>query len=140
MDDVIVLIITLIIAVLGAIGQVKKKKNTSTVNASNNTVSNSTGNFWDFLEEQNNFSAKVTSENQFATIEEPPLPEEPVAETPKYSFIPSFEGISDITEEINMDLTKQPSAFKEDVKSSNTEKIPWRKAIIYSEIINRKYI
>ena len=132
MDDLVVLILTLIIVVLGAIGQFKKKK----PEQPNESQNNSSEDFWDMLTEENEFvpqQPKVTPEVK-------QVQPDPVApKSRSYTFSAKNEGISDLTK--TDDLTKQPMQVykEEETDKTNTEKFSLRKAIIYSEIINRKY-
>ena len=131
MDDLVVLILTLIIVVLGAIGQFKKKKPAP----ANETQKSSSEDFWDMLTSEQEFVAQQPEVTPAAE----PIQPEPVPETPKYTFTPENEGISDLTK--TDDLTKQSIYTDEEEKTgkTDTEKFSLRKAIIYSEIINRKY-
>jgi hypothetical protein len=126
MDDIVVLILTLLIVVLGAIGQIKKKRPVQTdANQNNNS-----GGFWDLLEGEPEIIPQSPEFNQ-PVVE--PEPTEMMSEEPEYKFTPSNEGRSNIKRE-----------FSEMLKEEKTKKIldenfSLRKAIIYSEIINRKY-
>ena len=124
MDDIVVLILTLLIVVLGAIGQIKKKKPVQP-NANQNNNSDS---FWDLLQGK----PEMAPEPEFIPREEP-VPTEITPEESEYKFVPSNEGGTNIKME-----------FVENLKEEKKEKVldenfSLRKAIIYSEIINRKY-
>ena len=91
MDDIVVLILTLLIVVLGAISQIKKKRLVQP-DANEN---NDSGNFWDLLQGESEF---VPQQPEFKPPEEP-MPAETIQEQPKYKFTPAREGVSDIKKE-----------------------------------------
>lgn len=132
MDDLIVIILTLIIVVVGAIGQIKKKRPELLQEPgkdNNNNEAGNTGGFWDFLEGEQQF---VTQQTDVYPEEEPKIePIQPKKE--EYKFVPSNEG--------KTDSAKPFFNFEEEdeKKKKPREKFSLRKAIIYSEIINRKY-
>uniref|UniRef100_UPI0032172832 hypothetical protein n=1 Tax=uncultured Draconibacterium sp. TaxID=1573823 RepID=UPI0032172832 len=128
MDDLIVIILTLVVAVIGVINQQKKK------NAAKNPAAGNTkqpADFWDMIMDTQ--SEQVQNVSEYA---EPSVGEEEFAEAevkPQYQFVPSREGISDIEKE-----TKTVS--KERLRATvDGEKFSLRKAVIYNEILNRKY-
>jgi len=131
MDDLVVIILTLIIVVLGAIGQIKKKKPAP----DNGSRQSNSEDFWDLLTGEQEF----VPEQPRVTPEAEPMPAEPMPQTPEYSFTPENEGVTDLTE--TPDITKQSFYSQEEDKKvkTDTENFSLRKAIIYSEIINRKY-
>lgn len=126
MDDIVVLILTLLIFVLGAIGQIKKKRSAQTNTGQNNKP----GSFWDLLEGEPEF---VEQPEEFNPVVEPQQSEIIKKET-EYKFTPSNEGKTNIYDEIVEDLKEEKK--KEKILDEN---FSLRKAIIYSEIINRKY-
>lgn len=125
MDDLIVIILTLIIAVVGVLGQVKKKKQ-----AEGTGAGNSTGDIWDLFQEQDNFqeAEKVTEfyEEDEKTLES--------FDTLVYQFDAVKEG-SALIKGKNI---PEDTAISEKVEDK--EKFSLKKAVIYSEILNRKYI
>ena len=132
MDDLVVIILTLIIVVVGAIGQIKKKRPELTNESGpedNNNGADSSGGFWDFLEDNQEFVEQ--QRDVFPKAE--PESELVDAKKEEYKFVPSNEG--------KTDSPKQFFNFEEEEKKRKKpkEKFSLRKAIIYSEIINRKY-
>jgi len=127
MDDLVVIILTLLIIVLGVVGQIKKKR-PAQPNVSKN---NSSGDFWDLLEGEPEF---VPKQPQFAPPPEPEPVDEMPEEKPEYKFKPGNEGKTSIKRDLIENLKEEK---KEKIMD---EKFSLRKAIIYSEIINRKYI
>ncbi|HKI88812.1 MAG TPA: hypothetical protein VKA38_07290 [Draconibacterium sp.] len=127
MDDLVVIILTLLIVVLGVIGQIKKKRPVQP-NASQN---NNSGGFWDLLEGEPEF---VGQPQEFNSPVVEPEPTEMMSEEPEYKFTPSNEGKSNIEREFSKILKEEKT------KKILDENFSLRKAIIYSEIINRKYI
>lgn len=126
MDDIVVIILTLIIFVVGAIGQIKKKRPAQT----NTSQKNNFGGFWDLLAGDTEI---VEQPQEFNPQYVEPETNEIITEEPGYKFTPSTEGKSNMKME-----------FFENLKEEKTKKIldenfSLRKAIIYSEIINRKY-
>lgn len=136
MDDLVVLILTLIIVVLGAIAQFKKKKPAP----NNGSQQSNSQDFWDILTGEQEFvpeQPKITPEPEPMPAKQ--IPAEPMSQTPEYTFTAENEGVSDLTKA--PDLTQQSLYSQEEDKKAktDTEKFSLRKAIIYSEIINRKY-
>ena len=141
MDDLIVIILMLIIAVVGALGQIKKRKLQQQPNNQQKGKTDS-GGFWDFLEEQTDYMPhpqenEMTQEQQKMKKEEPVSMPEVVEEKPKYEFKPEQEGMS-------VYKIKSENELKQEKTRSTKEKwdskrFSLRKAVIYSEILNRKY-
>jgi hypothetical protein len=125
MDDIVVIILTLLVAVIGIVSQTKKRK---TVNQQPGTA-NRPQNIWDLLETQ------MTPEPQ----KYEPEPDQDddildiVPDTPVYEYDTKNEGKSIIKEKA------EPAISAEEIKKPKKEKFPLRKAVIYSEILNRKY-
>lgn len=129
MDDLVVIILMLIIAGFGAIGQIKKKK-------ADQRQPQSTGkqpdDIWDMLLKQREGPVQVTE----------PYPEyfkEPKSiletfETPVYEFNPYREGTSALKDRI---VPKKPVL---QTRKKIKQDFSLKKAVIYSEILNRKYI
>lgn len=124
MDDTLVIILTLIVAVIGAIGQIKKKK----VPIQGVEKNDSTSDFWEMLNvdpefENNQMQDEYIDENKTKPIvnetQKPPV-DVVVKEEPKIS-----------TMERNKISTSRAFLIRKDFSL--------RKAVIYSEILNRKY-
>jgi hypothetical protein len=129
MEDYFVIILTLIIAVVGAFNR-KKKKGTAT-NPVEGTEKQSTD-FWDLLVDE--ADEQPIEEPQEYTIPEPVVEqvEEPVKRQ-VYNFTAQEEGESSVEE--NPKVTKK----KKRKKFVAGEEFSLKKAVIYNEILNRKY-
>ena len=126
MDDLIVVILTLLIAGAGAIGQLKKKKE---IPAAPEVQSNPED-IWDLFK-QEVFAPEVEKQPEYFI--EDTEESEPYVNEQGYNFEAEKEGGTLITNQINI----QPAVNKTITKKK--EKFPLRKAVIYSEILNRKY-
>jgi len=128
MDDLVVIILTLIVAVVGTIGQIKKKKQAENAPVGVPGNQNQTEDFWDVVDDKLDFDEKEIE------ISEPAKREEVKIENkPYYQFKAKNEGSSIL----NDDLTK--GKFGEVSNSKHRKNFSLRKAVIYSEILNRKY-
>lgn len=137
MDDLLVIILTLVFAVVGAIGQINKKKQNQKAKPDNENKNN----FWNFLDDEQVMNENQTEnikQQEFYTEPEPVAKPEEKQYTPKYQFKAENEGTSiyknDLTSgsgEIYQKDKKEPRKRKRDFSL--------RKAVIYSEILNRKY-
>lgn len=124
MDDVIVIILTLIFIVASIFGQRKKRQPLP------EAEQQPTGdNFWDMLDEEWN---EMKTANK-------PQPQKPVQKqetnisgASSYAFRPEDEGSKFAAPTPEKQATTVPKAGK--------KKFPLREAVIYSEILNRKYI
>ncbi len=130
MDDIVVIIITILIAVLGALSQRKKRQ---TAQEQGKTQQQKPFDFWEMLNDQGTAEDPYQHYEPETEIEEEPLDVVP-EKKPVYQFSASREGSSDITE----------TQFKEPVRTKRKvlvdgEKFSLRKAVIYNEIMNRKY-
>lgn len=126
MDDLIVVILTLLIAGAGAIGQLKKKKEIPV----SPEVQNNPENIWDLFK-QEAFASEVQKEPEYFT--EASVESEPYVNEQGYKFELLNEGGTLLKNQINI----QPAVNETTTKKK--EKFPLRKAVIYSEILNRKY-
>ncbi len=127
MDDIVVIILTLLVVVIGIVGQAKKRKAISQQPKTGNPPQN----IWDLLESQ------MTPEPQTYEPEPELEPEDEIMDvvpkTPVYEFDAKNEGKSVIKDKTD------PVISVEERRKSKKEKFPLRKAVIYSEILNRKY-
>lgn len=126
MDDLIVVILTLIIAGAGAIGQIKKKKQMPV----NEIEPNNPENIWDLFRKETLLPILKTEPEYF---EEGHEESEPFENEQGYNFASKEEGgrlINNVTK-------NQPLGKVSELKDK--EKFSLRKAVIYSEILNRKY-
>jgi len=131
MEDLIVIILTLIVAVVGSLGQIRKRKKGQ---PSEGNQKESQG-FWEMLE---------GAEEQPETIVPEPVKSEKT-EQPKRIDRRFEKGepvtIKRVIEEKDLIKGKEPIRISRDqgIKRKTREKFPLRKAVIYSEILNRKY-
>lgn len=127
MDDLVVVIVTLLIAGAGAIGQLKKKKQLPVETEEPKTPED----IWAILRGET-FTQKPYSAPVFDEIEKEES--DPYINEQGYKFEAKNEGGLLVNTEIKV--------HSPDVKitTKNKSKFPLRKAIIYSEILNRKYI
>jgi hypothetical protein len=136
MDDLIVIILTLIIAGAGAIGQLKKKKQLPV----DTEEPKNPENIWDLFREET-LLPELKTESDYNEIEQSDYehykyeqPESiPYVNEQGYKFKAYNEGGTLIKREVK----GKPVTIKE--ISKKKEKFPLRKAVIYSEILNRKY-
>lgn len=127
MDDLIVIILTLIVAGVGALSQLKKKKQA----ADKTNGENSPDSFWDLLQGESNLT-NYTEELEFESISEPPTSQQEVkADKFKYQTAANNESQSISNNKLKKEKSK--------IKSKLNEDFSLRKAVIYSEILNRKY-
>lgn len=135
MDDLLVIILTLIFAAAGIFGQSKKKKAQQAKQPVPQPQAEEHDSFWDFLEgesprpRESNIEAQPEQayrQPQQNTADEKTEPVQNVQPAPKKSSIYST------------DLTENKEA-KNQRKSKLKNRFSLRKAVIYSEILNRKY-
>ncbi|MCY1722703.1 hypothetical protein OU798_20305 [Prolixibacteraceae bacterium Z1-6] len=128
MDDLIVIILTLAVAVIGVINQQKKKK--AAQNPAGKVTKQPTD-FWDMIMDAQNEQAEnvpeyVEPQTEFEEYKEP---EDKI----EYQFVPSSEGITEIENETKVISKKKLQA------TVDGEEFSLRKAVIYNEILQRKY-
>ncbi len=126
MDDLIVIILTLLIAGAGAIGQLKKKKPNPVAPGEPKTPEN----IWDLLREDT-LMPELKTEPEYLEMEQPES--EPYENEQGYNFAANDEGGTLIKKNTDIQSVVKKTTQK------NREKFPLRQAIIYSEILNRKY-
>ncbi len=119
-----------LVAVVGAFGQRKKQKNRQAVGK---TQSKQPMDFWEMLREQSRENVPSAEPEQVFEAEDESIDVVPKQE-PVYRFRPQNEGASNIV----------PTRVEEPKKKERKvlidgEKFSLRKAVIYSEIMNRKY-
>ena len=131
MEDYLVIIITLIIAVVGAL-KGRKKKKAPPVAAPEGQ--NQNPDFWDMIMDNQGKNEEElvvdSAESEYQSANEPV-----VSSKQKGSdiFTPVNEGASDIKEEVKKVVKTKKRVLIEG------EDFSLRKAVIYSEIMNRKY-
>lgn len=129
MDDVLVIILTLVVAVFGALNQRKKRKE-----ALNKPAAPATGqsqDFWDMLLDDDNYvqeDVPTPVREEVAEVETAP------ESKPVYEFKADREAVHSIKQPMKK-LTKTKRK-----KLVMGEEFSLKKAVIYSEIINRKYV
>ncbi len=128
MDDIVVIILMLIVAVIGIVGQSKKRK----AAIQQPKTGKPSQNIWDLLESQ------MAPEPQMVEPEPDFEPEDEIMDvvpkTPVYEFDAKNEGKRLIKKE-----EKESPIFAHEIRKTKKEKFPLRKAVIYSEILKRKY-
>jgi len=132
MDDILVIILTLIIAVVGVLNQNKKKK---AQKPAPEGKTNAQKNFWEQLLDDGELF-----EQPRAVVEEEPLFEqtvevqEPVFESKPEITIPENGGmLKKVSSEVAPVVKQKKKIYKQGRKFS------LREAVIYSEILNNKY-
>jgi hypothetical protein len=128
MDDLVVIILTLIIAGAGVIGQLKKKKQ---VDAAPSEGQKNPVNIWDLLREEA-FPSVPKEVPEYLIVEQ--QESEPYENEQGYKFEAKNEG----GVLINSGLKNETPA--QEIIKKEKEGFSLRKAVIYSEILNRKYI
>ena len=127
MDDLVVIILTLLIAGAGVIGQMKKKKQATAVPGGQKNPEN----IWELFK-QDAFPHTPQTEPEYYVDEQPES--EPYENEQGYKFEPKNEGGIIINNEV------KPQPTIKDSIPEKKEVFSLRKAVIYSEILNRKYI
>ena len=128
MDDLVVIILTLLVAVIGIIGQTKKRK----AAGQQPQPAKSPQNFWDMLESQLETETLVEEQDTDHEVEDERI--DIVPQVPEYKFEADSEGVGRIKENAVSEISESEKQV------SKKEKFPLRKAVIYSEILRRKYI
>ena len=132
MDDLLIIILTLLVALVGAFG--RKKKRNAAQPLSTGTAKQPQD-FWDmFTQEESRPQQTYPVEEYEEELPEEKVVIEKVVEKPKYQFKAEEEGKSDIREEMKKTLNPEQKKVKID-----GEEFSLRKAVIYREILNRKY-
>ncbi len=127
MEDLVVIILTLLIAGAGAIGQMKKKKQATAIPGGQKNPEN----IWELFK-QDAFPQTPQTEPEYYVDEQPES--EPYENEQGYKFEPKNEGGIIINNEV------KPQPTIKDSIPEKKEVFSLRKAVIYSEILNRKYI
>lgn len=128
MDDIVVIILTLIVAVFGILNKKRKKEVSPAKPASS---SGSTQDFWDMLlDDESDVPQDIRR-----PVREEEVKVEPVSEAkPNYEFKADREAVRSIKKPMKK-LTRTKKK-----KLVMGEEFSLKKAVIYSEIINRKYV
>ncbi len=135
MDDLLLIILMIVVSVIGALGQINKKKR---ANQQENVPEEKKDNFWDFLneeaygQEEQPEEETETEEPVFEPVKQPEA--QPKTKKTEYRFSAENEGQGIYNTEIT-DLGKEDKGkTKKKLKDFSL-----RKAVIYNEILNRKY-
>jgi hypothetical protein len=123
MDDVIVIILTLIFIVASFFGQKKKKP---PVPQTEQKAENE--NFWEMLNEEWKEAQQPVVSPQQKPVEQQ---EQTDADSQPYTFDAENEGAEMVS--------IKPKKEKTTIQKVKKKKFPLRDAVIYSEILNRKY-
>jgi len=125
MDDLIVIILTLVLIIASSLGQFKKKPSgESKVN--NNIPDNSDDNWL------------LPGENEVKDIKEKPLATYTRQDNIQKKNVQSYQFKDDFTS-VKPDRQTIQEIQNHSVKKVKKIKFPLRKAVIYNEILNRKY-
>lgn len=121
MDDIIVLILTLIFIVAGIFGQMKKRQLPPDASTG---VQPMQDNFWENIDEEDEHPIGVSEHLQ------------PVKELVKEDRFHTAgnQMRRDIVRNPILEISKKPK-----VETRKLKRFPLKKAVIYSEILNRKY-
>lgn len=131
MDDIVVIVITILIAIMAALGQKKKRQQTE---AAKQNQPQQPLDFWELLGGLSaTEAAPRAGSNEVVEETEKPIDSVPVNK-PAYQFSVKSEGKSDIPNSVFTEPKKKKRAALID-----GEKFSLRKAVIYNEIMNRKY-
>lgn len=165
MEDIIPLIIVIAISIIGALGRKKKRRDNGIISTPEQRIRHD-DDFLGWLEKLNivEDETPVPAENPFVemakgdvlpaksvVVKEPVVKEATPNIFSKFSgFISpeerenlmSKEGISTVKKGgvVDGDLTKQTAEESQAIEKMPKFEIDFRKAVIYNEIINRKYI
>lgn len=130
MDDILVLILTLIFVVAGIFGQ--KKKRQQALQEAEPASQPQEDDFWDLLDQDR----KAPERTEFEPGMRQEVKGEPVKKE-EYQFKPENEGAVTYSDVIpDKDSRKTKTVHKK----SRRKKFPLKEAVIYSEILQRKYI
>ena len=135
MDDLIVIILTLIVAAAGAFGQLKKKKQATPVEGNESKTPES---LWDLLQGEPDYKQPVEvqefEKEKYDEQKEPLLrADSKEINESEYKFVAQNEG------QVVAPVKKPMAANKKKLKSAIIKDFSLRKAVIYSEILNKKY-
>jgi hypothetical protein len=121
MDDIIVLILTLIFIVAGIFGQMKKRQLPPDESTGSNPVQD---NFWENIDEEDEHPIGVTEHLQ---------PVKEVAKEDRFHTTGN-QMRRDVVRKPIIEIPKKPK-----VDTRKLKRFPLKKAVIYSEILYRKY-
>ena len=96
MDDIVIVILTILIAVVGILGQRKKQKDAQ---AAGKTQAKKPMDFWELLQEESNMDSSFQQYEPVMEEEEERVDTVP-EERPVYQFKTENEGVSNIVEQV----------------------------------------
>ncbi len=132
MDDILVIILTLIIAVVGVLNQNKKKKAQKTASEGE---TNKEKNFWEqLLDEGDVFEQPRPVEEEEPLYTQPVKEQKPMFESKPEGNIPRSTTMAKNVSSEGVSIVKQKKKIYKPRR-----KFSLREAVIYSEILNRKY-
>lgn len=139
MDDLIVIILTLVFVVAGILGQFNKKKQPQNATGGEAQPDIDSGdNFWDFLEDDSEKKQEPAYVPAYEKETKTAYKPEPNAEKLKNEKM--AKAAKKGTSVFENDLIKDKNSIKRQTKrSKKTDRFKLREAVIYSEILNRKY-
>lgn len=128
MDDIVVIILTLLVVLVGILNK-KKKKNQ--LQAPVAEQANEPSDFWDMIMDEKKVNRDTITdldepEPEHAEVEKPEI-------EPSYQFSGENEGVPQVEEKMEAIPKNRKRVLIEG------EEFSLRKAVIYSEIMNRKY-
>lgn len=127
MDDLVAIILTLVFVAIGAFGQMKKKKKLIPETESNNDTKDD---IWGLFEKVTGF--ENYREDPYGNTEVVAKEPGPAVNEQNYSFKATDEGGSVIEKDSQI---KKSSVRKNAIR----ENFSLKQAVIYNEILNRKY-
>ncbi|MGM0620486.1 MAG: hypothetical protein ACQETJ_05540 [Bacteroidota bacterium] len=136
MDDLLIIILTLIFAAVGIFGQSKKRKAQQENQPVPQPQPEEHDSFWDFLEEEAPKPRQPKVETQTEQTYRQPQQKTEKEKPDQTQKVQSAQKDSSI---YSTDLTEKNTVLKQR-KSKSKIRFSLRKAVIYSEILNRKYI
>ena len=129
MDDIVVIILTLIVALFGILNKTRKKNAAPGESASG---AGSAQDFWEMLMDDNE---NVPPQSQQQVVRD-----EVVEEKPEKEARPAYQYSAEGKKSTPLKRKEQPAKKTKKQSLLLGEKFSLKKAVIYSEIINRKYV
>ena len=126
MDDLIVIILTLAVAGIGILGQIKKKKQA----AAGTNQPKQPETFWDLIKNE----ANLPAQEEVSEYYEEENPEPVISTETPYRKVNTTIKQSTVRKNVF-----EKKSIRKKIKSKTMEGFSLRKAVVYSEILNRKY-
>ncbi len=128
MDDLLVLLLTVVFIIAGIFGQKNKKKGSPAANVV--VERRPKEDLWDFLEDKWE-EARPQESEKVVVAEQKPTPKV----VDEYRFRPEHEG-----SRVVQTVFSKSVPVKKEVQPVKRRRFPVKQAVIYSEILQRKYI